>query len=213
MTGSSRTGSDRHYPYLADQVSARFHRTPAGIAWRWRTEITTLAALAYALIRLAAITSYPIAAAIIGGTIAVLLLVPLTRRLIAWRCWCLLARHRLHRLCWESRLHTRGGRIPLVIWIRPTRIGERAILLCRAGTCADDFQQHIGELSAACWARDCRVTRHPRWSQVVTIDIIRRDVLAAGKTISSPLPGHARPPGGDPGQELIPLAGPVSPRP
>jgi hypothetical protein len=40
-------------------------------------------------------------------------------------------------------------------------------------------------------AREARVTRHTRWSQLVTIDIIRRDTLAAGHTITSPLRGHS----------------------
>ena len=60
-------------------------------------------------------------------------------------------------------------------------------MLCRAGICAEDFEAHIGELRAACYARDARVTRNTRWSQLVTIDIIRRDTLAAGELIASPL--------------------------
>ena len=65
-------------------------------------------------------------------------------------------------------------------------MGERTWVLCRAGICAEDFEAHIGELRAACYARDARVTRNRRWSQLVTIDIIRRDTLAAGELIASP---------------------------
>ena len=60
-------------------------------------------------------------------------------------------------------------------------------MLCRAGICAEDFEAHIGELRAACYAREARVTRNVRWSQLVTIDIIRRDTLAATVTVPSPL--------------------------
>ena len=115
------------------------------------------------------------------------LAVPHSRRFITRRFWCVLARHRLQRLCYEARLHTRSGRLPLVLWIRPTKVGERAWVLCRAGICAEDFDAHIGELRAACYARDARVTRNRRWSHLVTIDIIRRDTLAASNTITSPL--------------------------
>ena len=108
-------------------------------------------------------------------------------RFITRRFWCVLARHRLHRLCYEARLHTRAGRLPLVLWIRPTQVGERAWVLCRAGICAEDFEAHIGELRAACFAREARVTRNRRWSHLVTIDIIRHDTLAASNTITSPL--------------------------
>src|SRR5690348_18067157 len=41
-------------------------------------------------------------------------------------CWCVLTRHRLQRLCYQARLHTREGRLPLILWIRPTKVGERA---------------------------------------------------------------------------------------
>jgi hypothetical protein len=56
-----------------------------------------------------------------------------------------------------------------------------------AGICAEDFEAHTGELRAACYARDARVTRNRRWSQLITIDIIRRDTLAARELIKSPL--------------------------
>ena len=112
---------------------------------------------------------------------------PHSRRFITRRFWCVLARHRIQRLCYEARLHTRAGRLPLVLWTRPTKVGERAWVLCRAGICAEDFEDHIGELRAACYARDARVTRNRRWSHLVTIDIIRRDTLAASQHHPSPL--------------------------
>jgi hypothetical protein len=98
-----------------------------------------------------------------------------------------LARHRFQRLCWEARLHTRAGRLPVVLWTRPTKVGERLFVWCRAGLSAEDFAQHTGELAAACYAREARVTPNTRWSQLVTIDIIRRDTLAAKHPVTSPL--------------------------
>ena len=99
----------------------------------------------------------------------------------------MLARHRFHRLCWEARLHTRAGRLPVVLWTRPTKVGERLFVWCRAGICADDFTANSGELAAACYAREARVTRNTAWSQIVTIDIIRRDTLAARHKVGTPL--------------------------
>jgi hypothetical protein len=83
-----------------------------------------------------------------------------------------------------------AGRLPLVLWTRPTKVGERAWVLCRAGICAEDFEDHLEELRAACFARDARVTRNRRWSHLVTIDIIRRDTLAATHHVPSPLHPH-----------------------
>ena len=183
--GSSR--NQRNNPYQLEELFVKFNRTPAGIAWRWRTELLTLVSIVIVLRWLDTWTNLTWAAVTLGGFAAVVLAVPHSRRFITRRFWCVLARHRLQRLCYEARLHTRSGRLPLVLWTRPTKVGERTWVLCRAGICAEDFAAHIGELRAACYARDARVTRNRRWSQLVTIDIIRRDTLAAGELIASPL--------------------------
>ncbi len=186
---SKTSGSRRNQasPYQLEELFVKFNRTPAGLAWRWRAELALLSVLAAAFWRLDTWTSSAWAGVILGGLAAALAAVPHSRRFITRRFWCVLARHRLQRLCYEARLHTRAGRIPLIIWIRPTRVGERAWLLCRAGTSAEDFEDRTGELRAACYARDARITRNRRWSHMITIDIIRRDTLAASNTISSPL--------------------------
>ena len=184
-TRSTRPRRDN--PYQLDGMFVAFHRSAAGVAWRWRAELTLLAATLAALWRLSLLITLTWAALALAGFVLVVLAVPHTRRFITRRFWCVLARHRLQRLCYEARLHTRSGRLPLILWTRPTRVGERAWLLCRAGICAEDFEAHKGELRAACYARDARVTRNTRWSHLITIDIIRRDTLAASHTITSPL--------------------------
>src|SRR5215472_2398544 len=179
--------NQRNNRYSAlDDFAARQRHTAAGIAWRWRTELGILTLTTLALWRLAPLINYPWAGVVVGLALTALGVLPWTRR----RLWCVLARHRLHRLCWEARLHTRSGRLPLILWARPTKVGVRLYLLCRAGICAEDFQAHIGELRAACYARDARVTRNSRWSQLVVIDIIRHDKLAAKNTVTSPLRAH-----------------------
>jgi hypothetical protein len=193
-SGGSR--NDRNNPYLFDGMLVSYQRSPAGVAWRWRTELLTLSALTAALWRLTLWITVDWAGVALGGLLVVTLAVPHSRRFITCRFWCVLGRHRLQRLCYEARLHTRSGRLPLILWTRPTKVGERSFLLCRAGICVEDFEAHIGELRAACYARDARVTRNPRWSQLVTIDIIRRDPLTAAAIIPSPLarltaPEHA----------------------
>jgi hypothetical protein len=184
-TGSGRKSRDNLYQL--EELFAKWNRTPAGIAWRWRTELLVLLALA-ALLRWMDTWATLIWACTALAALAVLVAaVPHSRRFITRRAWCVLTRHRLHRLCYEARLHTRSGRLPLILWIRPTHVGERAWVLCRAGTSAEDFQDHTDELRSACYAREARVTRNRRWSHLVTIDIIRRDTLAASNTITSPL--------------------------
>ena len=202
----ANTRNQRNNPYQLEELLVKFHRTPAGIAWRWRTELILIAVLAAVLRWLDLMITLLWAGIILAAFLGLLFGVPHPRRFITRRFWCVLARHRLHRLCYEARLHTRVGRLPLILWIRPTRVGERAWILCRAGICAEDFEAHLGELRAACYARDARVTRNRRWSHLVTIDVIRRDTLAASNIITSPL---ARMTAHYPHLALVPGTGPA----
>jgi hypothetical protein len=184
---STKTRGTRDNPYALDDYFVRLHHSTAGTAWRWRTEILVLAFLVSATIWLTRHISLPWAIVVMQTALDVMFAIPLTRRFATRRFWCVLTRHRFQRLCWEARLHTRSGRVPLVLWVRPTKVGERLFVWCRAGTAAEDFEQHTGELAAACYAREARVTRNTQRSQVVTIDIIRRDTLAATHQVDSPL--------------------------
>jgi hypothetical protein len=74
-----------------------------------------------------------------------------------------------------------------VLRIHPTKVGERALVWCRAGICAADFEAHAPEIAAACYARQARVEGHKRWAQLVQVDIVRRDTLAPHHVIHSGL--------------------------
>jgi hypothetical protein len=189
MSGNARGfgRNQRNNPYQLDDLFVSFHRTPAGVAWRWRAELAIAAILAAILWRLSIVITITWAGIVLAVFAGLAAGVPHSRRFITRRFWCILARHRIHRLCYEARLHTPAGRLPLVLWIRPTQVGERAWVLCRAGISAEDFADRSEQLRAACYARDARATRNRRWSHLVTIDVIRRDTLAASNTITSPL--------------------------
>jgi hypothetical protein len=167
----------RNNPYVLDQMFAQVHHSAAGTIWRFRTELAALAtAIASAWELATAITLFwaLIVLTVSAATIAAL---PWTRRFITRRAWCVHSRHRIQRVCYETRMHTRSGRIPLVLRITPTQVGERALIWCRAGICADDFEAHASEIAAACLARQARVEASKRWAQLVQLDIVRRDTL------------------------------------
>jgi hypothetical protein len=189
---TSNRRNERNSPYAFDGMGGRFHHTAAGAIWRWRAELSTLAILAGITWRLAVAITLFWTVALLASLTVTLAAVPGTRRFITARAWCVITRHRLQHLCWEARLHTRAGRLPLILRIKPIKVGERALIWCRAGVCAEDFEAHIGELRAACYARDARVMRHPRWGQLVTIDIVRHDPLTADKTIPATVLAHSR---------------------
>jgi hypothetical protein len=117
------------------------------------------------------------------------------RRFITARFWCLVTPHRLRTGCAQARIYTRHGKLPAILWTRPTPAGERLWAWCRAGTYPEQFEQYRENLRAALLARDIRVQRSTSFSHVVTVDVIRRDTLGPKRTISSRLgPTVARQP-------------------
>jgi hypothetical protein len=190
----------RNNPYMIDDLFATMHRSAIGVIWRFRTEILTVLTagiggwLLSRSISLAGVLSLAI------PLLAFTLIHPSSRRFLIRRMWCLASRHRLQKVFFETRMHTRSGRLSLILRIHPTEVGERALIWCRAGICFEDFEAHTGEIAAACYAREARVERSKRWAQLVTVDIVRRDTLAAHNVVVSGLalkPARKTEPGTD----------------
>jgi hypothetical protein len=172
---------------MIDEFFVQAHRSAAGALWRFRTELACLAATGTATWQLALAIGVFLASAILGLAAAIVLLVPPVRRFLIRRAWCVISRHRLQKMFYETRMHTRSGRLSLVLRIHPTEVGERALIWCRAGICFEDFEAHTGEIAAACYAREARIERSKRWAQLVQVSIVRRDTLAAHNVIASSL--------------------------
>jgi hypothetical protein len=163
-------------------------RSRLGVAWRWRSEIGLLTGTATGFFECWHCIGLDPTGVALGGGAVLAAALPWSRRFLAGRFWCLVTRHRLQTVMWELRLHTRAFRLPLVLWIRPTPVGERVWLLLRAGLSADDFTGNTAELATACGAREVRVTP-VRWnSALIVLDVIRRDLLAPGRVVATRLP-------------------------
>jgi len=175
----------RNNPYILDRAFVQVRHSAAGVIWRFRTEVTVLVTGTAAMWELArAVTTAWLTLILILSATAVTVL-PQIRQFIIRRAWCVLSRHRIQKVCFETRMHTRSGRLPLVLRIHPTQVGERALIWCRAGICAADFEAHTPEIAAACYARQARVEGNKRWAQLLNLDIVRRDTLASHHVISS----------------------------
>jgi hypothetical protein len=177
----------RNNPYPADRLLAQVHHSAAGAIWRFRTELSALLAGTTGIWELAKALTLAWAVIISTSLAVVVMAVPPARRLITRRAWCVLSRHRIQRVCFETRMHTRSGRLPLVLRITPTEVGERALMWCRAGICAADFEAHAPEIAAACYASQVRIEGHRRWAQLVQLDVVRRDTLAPHLVITPTL--------------------------
>jgi hypothetical protein len=187
MTASRRT--DRNNPYPIEGLAVKFHRSAAGVLWRWRTELAVLVCVTWACWKLAGLITLTWSLTVLAVPILAALAVPSSRRYLKSHTWCVISRHRLQRVCYETRMHTRAGRLPFIIWIRPTKVGERAWVLCRAGICADDFDAYKAEIAAACFAREARISPDKKWSHLITLDIVRHDPLGTGRIIPSQIHG------------------------
>ena len=186
-TSNRNHRNHRNNPYVLDDVAFRVHRSAAGVIWRMRTELATLTTVTAGFAALIHVIAIIGAAIILATSTALIMAVPQSRRFVIRRAWCVLSRHRMQRVFFETRMHTRSGRLSLVLRIHPTEVGERALIWCRAGICFEDFEAHTGEIAAACYAREARVERSKRWAQIVVVNIVRRDTLAAHNVIPSGL--------------------------
>jgi hypothetical protein len=184
MPAKSNSRNHRNNPYLLDDMFVRGHRTAAGVLWRFRTEVTTLTAMGAGYAALAHVAGLILAGVAVGGLVLIVTALPWPRRFLVRRAWCVISRHRIQRVCFETRMHTRSGRLPLVLLIRPSEVGERALVWCRAGICAEDFEAHAAEIAAACYAREARIEGNKHRAQLVTIQVVRRDTLAAHNVIA-----------------------------
>jgi hypothetical protein len=144
--------SHRSSPYFWDEALVRGKRTAAGVIWRFRTETTLLATTSAGVWELARLVTLTWALVTFASTATVMMVLPWPRRFVTARAWCVLTRHRIQKACWELRMHTRSGRLPLVLRIYPTQVGVRALIWCRAGICAADFEERAKEIAAACYA-------------------------------------------------------------
>jgi hypothetical protein len=187
MAKSSSARNHRNNPYVLDRAFVRVHHSAAGTLFRFRAELAAVVAVTTGGWELAKAITIVWAVVIFTTTATVVMVLPWPRRFAVRRAWCVLSRHRIQKVCYETRMHTRSGRLPLVLRIHPTQVGERALVWCRAGICAADFEAHAQEIAAACYARQARVEGNRRWAQLVQVDIVRRDTLASHHVIPSGL--------------------------
>src|SRR4029453_1995360 len=98
--------------------------------WRWRTELSASFVTCAVWIHIGFTLFLITVAALTTLTVAV---APVRRRTPA-RLMGTVMRHRLYALFHADRLHNRRGQVPLILSMRPTPVGSRALLWARPGT-------------------------------------------------------------------------------
>jgi hypothetical protein len=148
----------------------RFPRpNPFLLGWRWRYEIGVVAVAA-----VLARGPGPLWTVLFGAALAAAGVTPYGRR----RFWCVVTPHRVRTGCKHAWVHSRTGRIPMVLRTRPVPDGEQLLLLLRPGTSADDLIDAAPVLATACWARSVRVEPDKTRAHLVWLTVARYEVPA-----------------------------------
>lgn len=170
---SARTGALEVFIWPQQTLIGRI----AGLLVRLRVELTVLLV---ALLGYLWLTRFmqPLVIGIIAAVLVVAIAaIPASRRFVMRRSWCVLTRHRV-RTCFEqTRTMTHNGKMPYLVWARPTPVGERVRVWLPAGLAVKDIESVSEQLAASCWASQARIERDRRLASAVHILIVRRDPL------------------------------------
>jgi hypothetical protein len=155
------------------------------LLWWWATEICLGVTFVSGWTLLASHTPLWLRLPIVASLAAAVTLVPAIRSWVLALYFCVAVRHRL-RVCFSQFIiRNRSGSLPLILWARPTPVGERVWIFLRPGLSQADLTGQLDRLAVACWATAVTVDRPGDNAAFLRIDIKRREVLT--HTITTPL--------------------------
>ncbi|MFF0366940.1 hypothetical protein [Micromonospora sp. NPDC005087] len=156
------------------------------LLWWWSLETAMAVLLLTAWVQLAnhtpTLVTLLVVALVVGVPAAIR---PIRRQIKAWT-WCLIVRHRL-RVCFaQFIIANQSGSLPLILWARPTPVGERVWVYLRPGLSAKDLEGRLDKIAVTCHASTVLIERASENNAAyLRFDIKRREVLTAH--VASPL--------------------------
>ena len=156
------------------------------LLWWWTPEVGITTVVLTGWVQLASHTptlvTLPVVALVVGVPAAV---PAVRRRFTAW-AWCLIVRHRL-RVCFSQFIvANQSGSLPLILWAKPTPVGERVWVYLRPGLSLSDLEGRLDKIAVTCHASSALIERaSERTAAYLRFDIKRREVLTA--MVGSPL--------------------------
>ena len=155
-----------------------------GLVVRLRAELTILAVLLIARFwawpQLTELLGHTMALIVVTVLVLSILVTPASRRYLNRRWWSITTRHRMRACFVQTRTMTHHGRLPLLVWSRPSPVGEKVRVWLPAGLSVKDLEKVTTETAAACWAADVRITPSRSQAALVVVEVIRRDPLTGG---------------------------------
>jgi hypothetical protein len=194
--------SDHMHPVLAGLLAAPIAAVAGGLVWLlvriwpvlrilwwWSLEITAGLGLTYGWIALANATPAAVTLAVLAPLVGVPAIVPAVRRRVVALAWCVIVRHRL-RVCFSQFIiANKSGSLPLILWARPTPVGERVWVYLRPGLSLSRLQARLDEIAVTCHATSAVVelaSTRSKKAAYLRFDIKRREVLDANVNSSLP---------------------------
>ncbi|GII24290.1 hypothetical protein Pme01_38870 [Planosporangium mesophilum] len=177
------------------------------LLWWWTPETLLGLAVVYGFTALAHHTTLAVRIAVVALIVGVPAAVPYTRRRIVALAWCFIVRHRIRTCFAQFIIANQSGTLPLILWAKPTPVGERVWVWLRTGLSLADLNARLDKIAVACWASTVTVERASDGNAAyVRLDIKRRDALTA--TVGSPLVGLVDPdtPAAEPTTVEVPTA-------
>jgi hypothetical protein len=160
--------------------------------WWWTPETVITGSVIFGWIELAEHTTLAYRLAFTAAITGIPAAVRPVRKWINQATWCLVTRHRIRTCFSEFIITNRTGSLPLILWARPTPVGERVWIWLRPGLSLADLQTQLDEIAVTCWASAVLADVASRSNAAfIRLDIKRRDVLTG--TIPSPLLDLIRP--------------------
>ncbi|MEV0876888.1 hypothetical protein AB0I85_03520 [Micromonospora echinofusca] len=156
------------------------------LLWWWLPETVLTVVVLTFWVQLANHTSAVVTLVVVALVVGVPAAIPTVRRqVVAW-AWCLIVRHRL-RVCFaQFIIANQSGSLPLILWARPTPVGERVWVYLRPGLALADLEGRLDRIAVTCHAASALVERaSDRNAAYLRFDIKRREVLTA--QVGSPL--------------------------
>ncbi|AXH90438.1 hypothetical protein ACFWDZ_22920 [Micromonospora aurantiaca] len=156
------------------------------LLWWWTPETLLSAGLLTGWVQLANHTSTVVTLIVVALVVGVPAAIgPVRRQVKAWG-WCLVVRHRL-RVCFaQFIIANQSGSLPLILWARPTPVGERVWVYLRPGLSAKDLESRLDKIAVTCHASTVLIERAGESNAAyLRFDIKRREVLNA--QVNSPL--------------------------
>ena len=120
--------------------------------WWWAPETILTGSLVYGWVELAGHTTLLIRLAATAAIVGVPAAIRPVRTRLHQVSWCLVTRHRIRTCFSEFIITNRTGSLPLILWARPTPVGERVWIWLRPGLSLDDLHNRLDKIAVACWA-------------------------------------------------------------